>query len=297
MSSRPGCLRPALFGCSGLLGLVVLVALIVTFMAWRGVQQREIVAASVATGERAAPVLTARAPGRVILDLGQGEFYLSPAAPGEGVSVRARYDQASHTLTDSLTILPDSTWVYEVTYRTSISMLQAMLQALIGGESESRIEVFLPPDLPIALEMRAEQGGAEVDLGGLWLTEADIAFSQGGIELEFSEPLREPLGSLNVRTSMGGVSLAGLGNASPRTLAVRCRMGGADVDLSGPWANDCRASFDVKFGGVSIRPPAGLVVRPASEARGSLAADQAELPEPTFWYDITASMGEVEITR
>jgi len=297
MSSRPGCFRPFLFGCLGLLGLGILLLLVGLMMAWRGVQQREVVDQTAAiSAADAAPVLTARTPGRVILEFGRGEFYVRPAEPGAGVSVQARFDRASHVLTDSLEVLPDSTWVYHVQYRATVPMLRAMLQALIGGDTESRVEVFLPPDLPIALEVVMEQGGAEIDLGGLWLTGADLRFHQGGAEVDISSPLREPLGELRLTSSMGGVEATRLGNASPRILLVSTRMGGGAIDLGGAWAGDCRARFAVEMGGLAVMGAEGLQMQPASRRPEALGGEAAEVPLPTLWYDVEARMGEVDIT-
>ncbi len=298
MSSRPGCFRPFLFGCLGLLGLGVLILLVGLLMAWRGVQRGEVVDAVVAAGgEAAAPVLTARAPGKVILELGQGEFYVLPADSGAGVSVQARFDRASHVLEDSLTVQPDGTWVYRVHYGSSISMVQAMFQQLLGGSTESRVEVRIPPDLPIELVLVGEQGGAQIDLGGLWLTAADLEFHMGGAEIDFSTPLHRPLERLDLRSSMGGLEVTGVGNASPRVLDVSSSMGGVAMDLAGAWAGDCRARFRVRMGGMAIGSTPGLVVRPWSEQAQELQPQAAEVPVPTLWYEADVSMGEIDISR
>jgi hypothetical protein len=296
MSSRPGCFRPALFGCLGMMGILVLVVLVGLVMAWRGVQQRDVADGVVATPEITdTPALAARAPGQVILELEAGEFHVLPADSGAGVSVRARFDRASHVLEDSLEVQADGTWIYRVSYRPTVSMLQGMLRSLIGGQTESRVEVRLPPDLPIALRVQGVRGGAEIDLGGLWLTDADISFRMGGAEVAISEPLHEPLPRLRLRSTMGGLEVTDLGNASPRALHVATRMGGAALDLRGPWAGDCTAQLEVQMGGLAIATGGAVAMQPEVQRPQLPREGGGEVSGATVWYRASTRMGEIDI--
>ena len=127
MSSKPGCLRPALFGCLGVLAVIAVILLVVAIMAWQGVQNSEVVEQTADTQQAAAaPAITAQAAGRVVLELAQGEFLINPAQPGEGVSVKARFDQTQYALQDTLLVQPDGTWEYRVKYGRTIPALQQM---------------------------------------------------------------------------------------------------------------------------------------------------------------------------
>lgn len=307
MESRSGCLRNVLIGCLGLIGVVVLVALVVAGLAAVNVSRKDVVEREVSAPAEAleqtaaAPaggeVVTVKTEGRVILDLGHGEFVIKPAAPGEGIVVKARFDQSSYALHESFEVLPDSTWVYRVEYRRTIGGLQAIAQAIMSRGTPSRVEVYLAPDLPLTLDLAVRQGGAEVDLGGLWLRDASIAWHQGGMDLKFSEPLRDPIGRLHLHGSMGGVNVGRVGNASPAVLDVSCRMGGAELDMRGPWRGDCRASFRARMGGISVRVPEELDVRDAAADTLLLATTTRETPAMVLWVTKDANMGEVEVQR
>ncbi|HOX24482.1 MAG TPA: hypothetical protein PLL30_01835 [Candidatus Krumholzibacteria bacterium] len=284
-------------GCLAAVALLVVVVGVALLAARQGLERQRIEDAELAAGDRAAGALTASAPGRVVLDLSHGEFYVHPAGPGEGLLVKARFDHDAYALSDSLEILPDSTWVYRVEYRRTISGLQSILRSLLGGGNDSRVDVFLPPDLPIALEVRVRQGGAEAQLGGLWLTDAVIDFGMGGFALDIAEPLREPLEQLVIGGHMGGFEATGLGNASPRRLAVDCKMGGADLDLGGEWLRDCDVRLSVDMGGMNVEVPAGLDVQGVIVDRPHLRPENPEVALPVLRVTTQANRGEIEFTR
>ena len=292
-----GCLKPTCLGCLGLLVILIIVIGITAAVAWRGAEKQRLEDRELAAAEAAPTDAFITGPGRVILDLGQGEFTIGSAAPGEGIQVKARFDQETHELLDEYKILPDSTWVYRVGYRRTIPALQAILQAIFSEHTESRVEVYLPPDLPIVLEIHVKQGGCEVDLGGLWITEADINFKQGGFELDVSEPLHEPLERMTVIGRMGGFDTRRLGNASPRTLVVDCRMGGASIDLRGEWLRDSNITARVSMGGMAIMVPDDVEVRGTDVEGSRLRTRDREVPLPVLTISTQAQMGEVEVIQ
>jgi len=253
--TKLGCFRPVLFGCLGILAIVVIGLIVVSLFAMKGIKSERVedmelaaVAETVAELPGELGGVETMPPGRVVLELAQGEFYVHRGEPGEGVKVTARFDQEAYELADGLETLEDGSWIYRVSYKRTIPGLQAILQSVFGGNTDSRVDIYLPPDVPIALELYVEQGASEIELGGLWLTDAMLSVSKGGFELQISEPLREPIERFVLDGSMGGVDVGGIGNASPRTLVVDWRMGGANIDLSGQWVRDCDASVSVNMG-------------------------------------------------
>ncbi len=201
-------------------------------------------------------------PGESVLDLRHTKFIVVPAAPGEALRVKAEFDVNHYDLSETFDEgTDDEGWTYEVKFkRTSDSYMLTTLKELLGG-SKPRVKIYLPRDVPFDLEASFLQGGAEVDLGGLWLVNADIEFLQGGGAIEISEPTREPMDNLRIDFTQGGGALEGLGNASPRTLDVAFSMGGGYVDLRGQWQNDSEVEIEQSMGGVSVNLPNDVVIR------------------------------------
>ncbi len=299
MSHFKGCLRGTLLGCGGLIVVGIVVAGVGAILAHRAVERQEIADTELNAPSMTAMPAVADAPvraGRVILDLHQGEFHIRPAKPGEGLHVEARFDQNSYVIQDSYEVLPDSTWVYRVHYRRTTSGLQALLVALMDHGTDSRVDVFLPVDVPIALEVNCEEGGTEAQFGGLWLTEIDLRYRKGGFDLGIDDPLREPTTLLRMNGAMGGFSGNHLGNASPAVLDIDCAMGGADIDLRGSWLNDCAARLNVKMGGMSVRLPRDADVEGTADGGDTLRLANPEITLPVLRFSTSAHMGNIDFS-
>jgi hypothetical protein len=303
MADAKGCLKTSLIGCGALLALAALGAGIIALLAWNSLKDGGPVDQEVTpTAEQQFVVddpaaLTTRHPGRVVLNLGQGEFIIEPAAPGAGLSARASFDTAVHAITESYVVNPDSTWVYRLGFEQTMSGVQAAFRALMGGSTDASIHIYLPPDVPIELAVKMSQGGGEVELGGLWLRTADFAVRQGGFALSIDEPLREPVERLRLNTRMGGVQALFLGNASPRVLDVNCGLGGSEINLRGAWRNDCDARFAVKMGGIEVKVPRDMRIETGLPADGALEQAAPETPAYVLRARTEQSMGEIEIRR
>ena len=311
MADPRGCLKNTLIGCGALIGLLVLFIVVMAGLAFftrgdGGQVERDAVTSLDADPSAITvqdPVaLTRTHPGRVVLDLAQGEFVLRPAAAGAGLSATATFDSEVHSLTQAFSVQPDSTWTSHITFRRTMPALQALFRQLMGGDTDASITVDLPADVPIELVVRLEQGGGEAEIGGLWLRTADLDFRQGGFELSIDEPLREPLARLRLHGRMGGVSVSRLGNASPLVLDVDCGMGGADINLKGEWRNDCDAHFRVRMGGMAIALPENLDLETVGDLPDDLSLPMlrhtgAEVPLPLLRARLDQSMGEIEIRR
>jgi hypothetical protein len=296
MSQRPGVLKSCLFGCLGLVALFMLFVGITAVIAGVKLKDSRPVDSSRTPVEAAGgAALDMTHAGRLILDVSQAEMTIKPAAPGEQLNVRVKYDGEVHELRESYDVNADSSWVYALTLRQTMPGMQAIFRQIMGGSTAAKVEVRLPAELPLGLEIRLKQGGAEAELGGLWITSADIAYSQGGFALEFDEPLQEPMDHLVINGGMGGFAVDGVGNASPRTMVVDSRMGGADIGLDGAWRQDCDIRLKIRMGGMDVRVPDNVLVEGTLTDVGALRSADREVPLPLLRFTIEQSMGEIEV--
>jgi hypothetical protein len=303
MSQKRGCFKYTAFGCLGLIGIVVLFVGGIAIMAAANKGKGEVAVETrtqfEATGseEIVKGVRETEVPagtGLVYVHLKQGEFQLKPGRPGEGIRVEAEYHTGMGALEDYYEVRPDSSWVYAVRYHRTVGGLESLFRSIMGEEDESKVTVYLPPDKPIQLRLLLEEGGAETELGGLWITDADIRYNKGGFTLNFDEPLKEPMEALRVRGKMGGFEIAGVGHASPRVLDVDCRMGGGDLDLRGEWVNDADIRLNCRFGGMGVRMPKNVVIEDGPPGADTIKGS-AEVPGlPVLRFQTTAKFGEIE---
>lgn len=297
MPSPRGCFKTGCFGCLGALLILLLILGVTALLAWNDAKEsdpRDEVLAPLNSDD--ADLLAGR-PGRILLDMSQGDFRIYPAKAGESLQVKAEYDGRLYELHQEFITLPDTTWEFNLDFRSTESGMRAALQAIFTQGPSALIHVYLPPDVPVDLVVKVSKGGAIVDLGGLWLTSADLHFNQGGVELDFSEPLKKPMASLRIKCSMGGGTFENLGNASPAALSIASAMGGAEVDFNGNWLNDCNATIQAKMGGMAIIIPEGLKVLTETIEVESLAPANSEISEPIIRLNTKVKWGEIEIVR
>jgi hypothetical protein len=282
------------WGCQGCLALVVLVLLVVAVVvgtAWVEVKNEQPTERTL-TPELPAPPRAEGRPLRVAMRLGSAEFRLLPARPGEPLAVDAHYDEKTYELREQLETT-EAGDRYEIDFARKTGWLTAMLRGLLGGSSP-RVEIRLPLDVPLDLELELHQGGAEMELGGLWLNSAAIELSQGGLELGIGEPLREPMQSLEIHGSMGGMAVSRLGNASPRRLDVDLRMGGMELDLRGAWRADADVTIRTRQAGGDVTLPQDVHIV-GVETKRLAPVEEPETPRPTLTFSISAEQGELEI--
>ena len=310
---QSGCKTLLKFGCIGCLGLLVLLLIIagvVYGIAWSAVQNEQVEKRELAheleffepVGDEDLPlevpsefVDPTLAAGRIVLDLSHTKFDVVPAAPGEPLMIKAEFDTNNYTLSESFVeAVGDEGWIYEVEFeRTTDSYALTVLKELLGG-TKPRVKIYLPRDVPFDLEASFLQGGAEVELGGLWLVNADVEFLQGGGALDISEPLREPAESLRIDFTQGGGAIQGLGNASPRSLEVSFSMGGGFVDLRGAWQNDAEIEIEQSMGGVTLQLPRNVIIR-GLKGRDTPQPAEGEESLPVLRFSTSSCMGELEI--
>jgi len=300
------------FGCLGLLLLLVGVAAVVLLVAKREagaerVEQhslsRELPSAvetaelpPVESTEATTTIVPAATAGRVVLELADAEFDIRPAAPGEPLQVEATYDTASYTLEERYEGGDGTPWTYRVTFRRSGSMMMALLKQIFGASSP-QVHVRLPVDVPFALDARLEKGGATTELGGLWLTDLDFHVDKGGFDLRVSEPLREPAERVAITGSMGGFAVSGLGNASPRELLLDIGMGGAGLDLRGPWQRDAEVTINLRMSGAALQLPQDVAVEGLDIGEFEVGGTE-EVRPPTLTFSVTKDKrSELEIKR
>ena len=185
--------------------------------------------------------------------------------------------------------------MYHVRFQRTITGLQAILREVMGGGQGAKVHIYIPPDLPIELNALVKEGGMEADLGGLWLTDVDLRINKGGVMIDVSEPLREPVDNLVIRSRMGGAEIMNLGNASPRVLDVNCAMGGVDLNLDGAWSRDCDARLKVSMGGMNVAVPDNIELESAADSSSGMRRTDTEIVRPVLRLQQEAKMGEIEV--
>jgi hypothetical protein len=317
---RGGCFRYGCFGCLALLVLLLVGTLTIVAIGWMlGVPEQQVerpqltrelpapdpgdasgdLSASEPTGELVPRDQTA---GRVILDLNEGSFRITPAAPGEPARVDGRYDAGIYELTESLEWSEGEGWIYRVSFDRRVSWVRALFDET---EQDARINISLPRGTPFTLEGSVGVGESVLDLSGLQVREVDLDLGTGSHTLAFDEPAPLPMEAFRLGAEIGELRVNGLGNASPEIVRVSHRIGEVDIDLKGAWLRDADVDVSCGIGLCLIRVPqnVGLEVLSADitlgEVTGAGLGGQRtpEEGEPVLRLDLSGKIGEVMVSQ
>jgi hypothetical protein len=240
------------------------------------------------------------APGRVEIDVAFSELVVEPGPPGSRLRLEADYDASRFRLEEGLE-RDGQGWVYRLELRAR--GLRTFVPAYVDHHGP-RLRLQLPPDQAMTLEGEVGMGQSEIELGGLLLEAVDLELGTGEHSLGFSRPLRGALQSLRLDSAMGELTVHGVGNASPRSLAIDHRMGELRLDLAGSWRNDSAVALQVGMGHCSVSLPgvdeAGALVEESRMLLGSRRVEDrsaGEIPPglPVVRIRTRGGMGEIDI--
>jgi len=249
-------------------------------------------------------------PVRLDIKLSEGKFKILPGPPGSDISVEGSYATNYYDLVEersegesgkeiSLHLKPKAGWFTRV------------IAGLTNFNSQhpNKLTIFIPPDIPIDLNLQLDSGESRVELGSLTLTDLDVDLSKGDFKLSFKEPLAAPPPRMAVSMGMGDGRISGLGNARAGDITVDTGMGGFRVSLNGDWAanSDSKIKIDHSMGDLTLTIPAEVHIADDSSNMVMFGGSQGRLKDSkkypaaadaaTLHLDVNTSMGGVNVRR
>jgi hypothetical protein len=301
-----GCLKLGCVGCALLVALpiVVIVGLLVASMLVSPREPRiEDVAREIATPPppRREPLAPAgvHEPGRIVLDLAQGSFTVRAAPAGSPIRIGGRYDAASYRLEERRESYGETGWIHRVSFGP-----QGLLRRLVQRDVEdNRLEIDLPRDVPLVLEVRIGTADSTLELGGLWLVATDLDLGVGSHTIRFGEPSPLPAGPVRIAATIGELRVHELGNASPESVEISQRLGDTIVGLDGSWRRDATVRVRCGIGECRVDTPHGLGLEIESAAvrvgETEIATPEGRPPAepggPTVRLSVSAAVGNVTV--
>ncbi|MBW2277940.1 MAG: hypothetical protein JRF63_10630 [Deltaproteobacteria bacterium] len=127
---------------------------------------------------------------------------------------------------------------------------------------EQRLDVALSPSVPARIDLEFGAVSADLDLGGLWLIEADIKTGASKSVLRFSRPTIAPCERLSVVMGAAQFEAQQLGNANCQIMQFEGAAGAFTLDFTGEWQHEGETAAKVEFGvgALTLRFPAHLGV-------------------------------------
>jgi len=152
----------------------------------------------------------------------------------------------------------------EKTGHLDFGLTQANVKSFNLGhiESPQRLTLRIAPQVPSRIAVVLGAAEAEIELGGLSLSRADINSGAAKANLSFSRPNRIRCDRLMLKTGAAEFHAVGLGNSRCREVSFAGGVGDVLLDFTGEWNEGSvrQANINLGFGQLTIRLPQGVGV-------------------------------------
>lgn len=130
----------------------------------------------------------------------------------------------------------------------------------VNFANESSATIALSRQVPLELDLKFGAGRAEIELGGLSLSEVSIATGASETKISFSEANRIVAEEIQIDAGAADLQVTGLGYSRARRVEFKGGVGSTVLDFSGASGN-MEADIDMGVGSLTLRLPRSHAVR------------------------------------
>ena len=235
---------------------------------------------------------------RVFVEYGAGHLKIGAADGGVLYRMNLRYDED----------------IFEPVSDFSGDRLHLGVESIgrgfnIGRNKQSgELDLEFARGIPMDMDLEFGAVRADIDFGGLALTDLDLSTGASQSTIDISEP--NSVGMSRARFEIGAAEFEArhLGNLNAERIEVDAGVGQVTLWLNGRWQRDASVSIDMGLGALELRVPEGLGLRLRKE--GFLVSlDSEGLVKRGDWYysldyedadrkvtvDLDAAFGSVKV--
>ena len=185
-------------------------------------------------------------------DFGAGELYIVPEDIPEAARLKITYDKRHFD--------------YSIDYDPSGDVGYLFLESDTRRASNIRSadnewDVILSTRHPTELELDIGACEADLDLGGIPLTEVSMDIGAASGTIDFSARNPERMDDLEVDIGASSVELLNLGNANFDRMQFSSGAASCELDFRGEFRGESDVTLDIGLGSAKIILPEGLAVR------------------------------------
>lgn len=150
--------------------------------------------------------------------------------------------------------------------RGSVSLgLRSAGNAGVRVSSRSQLQqaasVVLSPRVDLSLELDLGAADAEVELGGLRVTDLELNTGASRTVVAFSRPNATRCRRAAFSAGAAEISITGLGNSRCDEIEFDGGVGSVTLDFGGSWSSSSRAKITMAMGGLTLRLPRNVGIR------------------------------------
>lgn len=185
---------------------------------------------------------------RVYVEYAAGQFTLQPTGEGVLYSMSLRYDE------DRFEPVADFSGE-----RLRLGVESTRSGFRLGRHGQSgELNLRLARGVPMDLDLEFGAVQANLELGGLALTDLDLSTGASESTIDISEPNPTSMGTAHFEVGAAEFTVRGLGNLNAERIEVDAGVGSLTLGLDGRWQQDARVAIDMGLGALELRIPEGL---------------------------------------
>jgi hypothetical protein len=131
----------------------------------------------------------------------------------------------------------------------------------IGKQEGGELRVELARSVPMELTLEFGAGRANIDLGGLALTDLEVHTGAAEATIDVSRPNPEAMARARLEVGAADFTARRLGNLNARRIEVNAGVGDITIDLTGAWQQDGAVQINMGLGSLQLRLPDGVGVK------------------------------------
>lgn len=186
----------------------------------------------------------------VFVDYGVGRFTVQPVGDGLLYRMNLRYDEERFEP------------VAEYSgHRLEVGLESIRRSRLRGHRESGELQLELARGVPMDLDLEFGAVHAELDLGGLALTDLDLSTGASESVIQISEPNRMELETARFEVGAAEFTVHNLGNLNAERIEFDAGVGSVVLGLDGVWQRDAHLDIDLGLGSLELRVPEGLGLR------------------------------------
>ena len=193
------------------------------------------------------------------VEYGAGSLRIGPGQPAELYRMNLSYDEAR--------FVPVSD--FDVSSRTVVLGLRAAGQGGVRVVSSNQLKqlasIAISPRADLALDLSLGAVDAEIELGGLRISDLDLKTGASRATVRFSRPNGMRCRHATLSAGAAEVSVYGLGNSRCDRIEFEGGIGKVLLDFSGVWSSSAHAKVKMAVGELTLRLPRRVGIRLAMD--------------------------------
>ncbi len=189
-------------------------------------------------------------PVRVSVEYGVGRFTVRSVGEGLLYRMNLRYDEDRY---EPVAEYSD--------HRLEVGIESIGRSRLRGRRESGELQLELARGVPMDLELQFGAVHAEIDLGGLALTDLDLSTGASESVIDISEPNRSRMEVARFEVGAADFTVNSLGNLNAERIEFDAGVGAVVLGLDGAWEREARLDIDMGLGALELRVPEGIGLR------------------------------------